>query len=50
MDMGFGDAPELKIPTIAPKKKRPVIESNDARVAEVNAKACLLYTSPSPRD
>jgi len=39
MDMGFGDAPELKIPTIVPKKKRPVIESNDARVAEVNAKA-----------
>jgi len=39
MDLGFGDTPELKIPAIAPKKKRPVIESNDARVAEVNAKA-----------
>lgn len=39
MDLGFGDAPELKIPAIAPKKKRPVIDSNDARVAEVNAKA-----------
>ena len=39
MDLGFGDGPELKIPTIAPKKKRPVIESNDTRIAEVNAKA-----------
>ena len=39
MDLGFGDAPELKIPVIAPKKKRAAIESNDARVAEVNAKA-----------
>ena len=39
MDLGFGDGPELKIPTIAPKKKRAAIESNDKRVAEVNAEA-----------
>lgn len=39
MDFGFGDGPELKIPTIAPKKKRVAIESDDKRVAEVNAKA-----------
>lgn len=39
MDLGFGDGPELKIPTIAPKKKHAAIESNDKRVAEVNAEA-----------
>ena len=43
MDLGFGDAPELKIPVIAPKKKRAAIEGNDARVAEVNAKAGFLH-------
>ena len=39
MDLGFGDGPELKIPTIAPKKKRAAIDNNDARIAEVNAEA-----------
>lgn len=43
MDLGFGDGPELKIPTIAPKKKLAVIESNDARVSEVNAEAGFLH-------
>jgi len=39
MDLGFGDGPELKIPVIPAKKKRAAIESNDARVAEVNVKS-----------
>jgi len=39
MDLGFGDGPELKIPAIAPKKKRAAIGSDDKRVAEVSAEA-----------
>jgi len=39
MDLGFGDGPELKIPTIAPKKKKANFAGDDARLAEVNEKA-----------
>lgn len=39
MDLGFGDGPELTIPTIPPKKKRADITSKDERIAEVNAKS-----------
>ncbi len=49
MDLGFGDGPELKIPTIPAKKKRAAIKPDDARIADVNAEAGFSHPTERKR-